>query len=88
MKKTYYWTANCAMCNQGRLILQNDITNHRIYAHCEECEYGWLEPEELNDLDKGFLTLAGDYQTADPSWEEIQQSQWRDHVAGSFEEED
>ena len=40
--KTSYWTRMCENCGHGRLVLQHDITNHRIYVHCEDCEMGWL----------------------------------------------
>ena len=45
--RTLYWSSTCANCNQGRLLFQNDITNARVYVHCEECEWGWLHPEGL-----------------------------------------
>ena len=47
---------------------------------------GWLHPEGLGDVAQGFLTLLSDYETTDPTREEIERSEWRGHIAGSFEE--
>jgi hypothetical protein len=50
------WYKSCPACNQGRLVVMHDTTNQRLYLHCEECETGFLNP---NNTVKGggFLTL-------------------------------
>ena len=68
------------------MCIRDSITNARVYVHCEECEWGWLHPEGLGDVAQGFLTLLSDYETTDPTREEIERSEWRGHIAGSFEE--
>ena len=82
---TSYWTRMCVNCGHGRLVLQHDVTNRRVYAHCEDCEMGWLRAAEQADPDKGFLTLLGDFGFVDASFEEIAQSEWVDHVCGSID---
>ncbi|PLP55697.1 hypothetical protein CYK37_29060 [Mesorhizobium loti] len=79
-----YWASTCAHCNQGRLIFQTDITNRRLYVHCEDCEWGWLHPSDLAQVEKGFLAVLRDFETRDPTLEEIEQSGWRNSLAGSF----
>ncbi|MGJ7562742.1 hypothetical protein ACSFBM_02670 [Variovorax sp. GB1R11] len=81
-----YGSSTCANCRQGRLLFQNDTTNERVYVHCEECEWGWLHPEGLGDVAQGFLTLLSDFESTDATLEDVQRSEWRDHIAGSFEE--
>jgi len=82
---TSYWTRACASCLHGRLVLQHDITNDRLYAHCEDCEMGWLHAADQADAAKGFLTLLVDFGSVDPDAEDVARSEWADHVAGTFE---
>ncbi|BEP65199.1 hypothetical protein GmRootV213_57530 (plasmid) [Variovorax sp. V213] len=85
MVTSSYWTRMCENCGHGRLVLQHDITNHRIYAHCEDCGMGWLRAADQADVGKGFLTLLGDFGSMDPTFDEIARSEWADHVCGSFD---
>ncbi|RWX09051.1 hypothetical protein EHI42_27540 [Rhizobium hidalgonense] len=82
--RNLYWAGACAHCHQGRLIFQNDVTHRRLYVHCEECEWGWLHPSDVGDAEKGFLTLLQNFDTGDPTLEEIQQSEWRNYLTGSL----
>lgn len=82
----YYWYKNCPSCNQGRLILTNDITNERLYLHCEECEMGWLTPSDADENKNGFLTLLVDFETTNPSLELIERHGWTQAAQHSFEE--
>ncbi len=56
--------------------MTEDVTNQRVYLYCEECEYGWLSPEEAGDVAKGFLTLEESFETENPSLEKIKQYDW------------
>ena len=52
---TIYWYKSCPICDgQGRLHILEDITHKRLYLHCEECEWGWLNPLEANDPAKAI----------------------------------
>ncbi len=82
----YYWYDECANCRQGRLILTEDTTNKRIYLHCEECEYGWLNPKEINETSKGFLTLEEEFETESPNLETIKKYGWETVARNSFHE--
>jgi hypothetical protein len=82
----YYWYKECPNCHQGRLILTEDITNKRIYLHCEECERGWLNPNEIDDLSKSFLTINIDYETENPNIKKIEDYGWKDIAKNSFTE--
>lgn len=68
----------CPQCKQGRLYLQKDLTSLTLYAHCEECESGFRRPEDLKSPHGGFLTLLEDYETENPTMEEISSSVWVD----------
>ncbi|ASA54582.1 hypothetical protein RND59_13360 [Vibrio ruber] len=82
----FYWFCECSNCHQGRLIITEDITNNRLYLHCEECEYGWLNPLDTDDIEKGFLTLLEEFETRNPSIEDIGQYNWLDYAKNSFVE--
>lgn len=81
----YYWHSTCPFCNQGRLILTKDKTNNKIYLHCEECERGWYNIDELK-TSKGFLTLTEEFETENPSLEEIERLGWRKAAKYNFDE--
>jgi hypothetical protein len=51
---TCFWYKDCPTCDLGRLFIVEDLSRHRLYLHCEECEMGFEDP--LN-LSAGFLTL-------------------------------
>ena len=82
----FYWYDECVSCHQGRLILTEDITNKRMYLHCEECERGWFTPEEASEKAKSFLTLEEDFETENPDWNSIQQYGWEKAAKHYFSE--
>ncbi len=71
-----YHVGTCPLCNQGRLWLQKNLTTSAIYAHCEECDQGYLSPEDIKIASGGFLTLMEDYETEDPTGEDVENSVW------------
>lgn len=83
---TIYWFKECSFCHQGRLIIVYDVTNLRLYLHCEECERGWLDPAEAENAGKGFLTLLESFETEMPSLKTIENMGWLEYVGGRFEE--
>jgi len=75
--ETVYWYESCSACKgQGRLLIQEDVTNGRLYLHCEECEMGWLDPAEVKDSKKGFLTLQVDFESRNPTPATLAQFGW------------
>ncbi len=52
-----YHVGQCPGCRQGWLILQRNLSNQGIYAHCEECELGFISPGDLVPPLNGFLTI-------------------------------
>ena len=83
---TYYWTRNCSNCGQGRLLILENLNEQTLYLHCEECEWGWRDPEKSDDPKNGFLTITSPFATRAPNLEEIRERGWERFVAGSFEE--
>jgi hypothetical protein len=76
-----YYVGTCPQCdNQGRLCPQKDMTRQMIYAHCEECECGFRKPEDVMQPHRAFLTLLEEYETVNPTEDEISQSSWAPHV--------
>jgi hypothetical protein len=82
----FYWYDECVNCHQGRLIITEDITNKRLYLHCEECEYGWLDPSHAGDVGDGFLTLLEEFETQNPSMEVIRKYGWESFARHEFSE--
>lgn len=83
---TYHWYKTCPHCdNQGRLLIQRNVDECALYLHCEECEWGWKRPEDATDVAKGFLTLLVDFESENPTLEEIETAGWGGYITGSFE---
>jgi len=84
---TYYWFRTCPLCSgQGRLGIFEDITNCRLYLHCEECEQGWWDPEKAHDPSAGFLTLNEEFEARPADWATIQRYGWERYAANSYDE--
>jgi hypothetical protein len=83
----YYWYKPCPACHgQGRLIIYEDVTHGRLYLHCEECEWGWLDPESADDPGAGFLTLSAEFASALPDADRIASYGWSKYALHSFDE--
>ncbi|HXO42199.1 MAG TPA: hypothetical protein VN999_12160 [Thermoanaerobaculia bacterium] len=87
MTTKYYWYKQCPICEgQGRLLILRDVTHDRLYLHCDECEWGWLDPELVDDVSAAFLTLDEEFNSEAPTLEEIQRYGWERYALHSFEE--
>ena len=84
--KKFYWYDECVHCHQGRLIITEDVTNKKLYLHCEECEYGWTDPAKADNVNEGFLTLMEDFETRNPSFEVIKKYGWEKYARHNFTE--
>lgn len=80
-----YWYKSCHHCEQGRLFLFLDTTNNRIYLHCEECEWGWKDPENLNP-EAGFLTLDEDFDAIPAKIDDIVRLGWKKYAIETADE--
>lgn len=76
MNQLFWLDEECPVCKQGRLFITEDITNQRLYLHCEECEMAWLKPEDLTVNNTGFLAINPDFETQLPSLDIIQKFGW------------
>ena len=54
--------------------------------HCEECERGWLAPNDVEKNKPGFLTLMESFETEMPSKETIESFGWGEFINGEFDE--
>jgi len=85
--KTYYWMRPCIHCNgQGRLLIMKNLSTNSLYLHCEECEWGWRQPDRTDDVEAAFLTLQENFQAQPASAMEIEQAGWSGYVSGLFQE--
>ena len=71
-----FHVGQCPSCRQGWLILQRNLSSEDIYAHCEECEQGFITPGDL------VLTVLDkyDYETENPTREEISRTVWANFI--------
>ena len=74
-----YWYKSCQHCGQGRLFLYLDTTNDNIYLHCEECEWGWRDPENLN-TEAGFLTIDENFDAIPAIMDDIIRFSWEKYA--------
>jgi transcription elongation factor Elf1 len=42
-----YWYRTCPICDQGNLIIDQDVTNRRMVLHCDECDWVFLTEEQV-----------------------------------------
>jgi len=83
----YYWYRVCPNCNgQGRLIVQKNLDANKLYLHCDECEWGWRHPEDVDDPSKKFLTLCEVFESANPTYQEILDFGWGPYALNRLEE--
>ncbi|MCC5850392.1 MAG: hypothetical protein JJU29_20080 [Verrucomicrobia bacterium] len=83
----YFWYRLCPHCSgQGRLLITEDLTNERLYLHCEECDWGWIDPAMAHDVSKGFLTILEDFETKNPTFETIRSFGWEKYALHAFHE--
>lgn len=85
---TVYWYRTCPHCDgQGRLIITKDVTANRLYLHCDECEWGWRDPERVDNADAKFLTLNESFGAEDATREDIGRHGWGKYALHHFEAE-
>ena len=62
-----YWNTDCPVCAEGRLFIVENLSRGLLYLHCEECEAGFEDPQNLK-TGVSYLTLELDYECrfADP----------------------
>ncbi|QSQ14917.1 hypothetical protein [Myxococcus landrumensis] len=82
----YYWYKECPFCHHGVLLIARDKTRGSLYLYCDECGYGWRDPEHL-DPSARFLTLTEDFETEDPTAEEIDAAGWGKYRLHSIEKD-
>lgn len=74
-----FHVGQCPGCRQG---WQRNLSSGDIYAHCEECETGFITPDDLLWPLNGFLTVLEeyDYETENPDKEEISRTVWENFI--------
>lgn len=71
-----YWFKICPHCQQGKLYVFRDMSLDTPYLHCEECEWGWRNPEASSATSTGFLTLNEEFDAEWATREFIEASGW------------
>lgn len=85
----YYWYKPCPRCGfggGGRLTIFEDVTNGRLYLHCDECEWGWWDPERADDPSAGFLTLVEEFEACPADWSTIQRYSWEKYAKNFYDQ--
>ena len=74
-----YWYKTCPFCNQGRLFVFNNNKTDKLYLHCEECERGYNDIENI-DKEHSFLTLSEDFDAVAATEKDINNAGWHSMV--------
>lgn len=75
MTRTLLWYKTCPFCNQGRLFVFKNLNINKLYLHCEECERGYYDPNQIN-IENSFLTLQEDFEAVEATWDDIKEHKW------------
>ncbi|CAM4109286.1 hypothetical protein [Serratia silvae] len=74
-----FFYKECPACHQGRLFIFKDTTNNRLYLHCEECEMGWLTPDDADKNVNNFLTLLADFEAVEATDDDLIRFKWNNY---------
>jgi len=75
MKRKLLWYKTCPFCNQGRLFIFKNLDANKLYLHCEECERGYYDPNQIS-VENSFLTLQEDFEAIAATPEDIKEYGW------------
>jgi hypothetical protein len=82
-----YWLTTCKnCCNQGLLFIMKNLSTQKLYLHCGECEWGWHDPETVDDQNAKFLTLEQDFEADFATLIEIAKEGWSKYKMNLIEE--
>lgn len=70
-----FWYKICPFCSQGRLFIFKKTETGELYLHCEECERGYNDVQNL-DIAHSFLTLMEDFDAESADEEDIKSAGW------------
>ncbi|HSI84961.1 MAG: hypothetical protein ACAI35_18415 [Candidatus Methylacidiphilales bacterium] len=73
---TLHWFRSCPLCDEGKLYIYRNKTEDVPYLNCEECEWGWYDPREVDVRGTGFLTLAENFDAEVANINFIQAKGW------------
>ncbi|WP_276122075.1 hypothetical protein [Pararhizobium qamdonense] len=82
-----YHAGNCSSCRQARLFLFRNLVTDDIYAHREECEWGYLTPAEI-ETKGGFLTLLEEFDADYAGSDAISRSVWANYKVVAVDDQD
>jgi transcription elongation factor Elf1 len=72
------WYKTCPRCNQGRLFIMQLNESKDLCLHCEECEWNWLDPKRVTEIDAGSLGI--DYDIDSASLAVIEAEGWNEYA--------
>ena len=64
----------------GRLHIFEDLSRNELYLHCDECEWGWRNPEEASSPDAAFMTVTEEFEARLADWNTIQRYGWEKYA--------
>ncbi|WP_308367236.1 MULTISPECIES: hypothetical protein [unclassified Microbulbifer] len=56
--------------------MMKNLSEKKLYLHCEECEQGWNKPEDVPDIKKSSLTLLEDFNAEIATENDTQEFGW------------
>lgn len=74
-----FWFKSCPRCHQGRLFVMQMGETGALFLHCEECEWAWDNPTQVDDPGQGRLGIDLDGEYA--SERQIEMMAWQAYAA-------
>lgn len=67
-----FWFKQCPFCDQGRLFVFKNLDKNILYLHCEECERGY---DDFDNIEKSnsFSTLDEEDDAVEATMEDIKE---------------
>lgn len=68
------------------MLIFKDLARDELYLHCEECEWGWRNPDTANRQDAAFLTLDEKFESAPATSADVIRFAWQKYAASEFDD--
>jgi hypothetical protein len=83
--KDLYWYKTCPFCKQGRLFVFKNTTLNKLYLHCEECERGYYNIDDVSSSNS-FLTLEENFESTEANLLDIKSNNWEGYELNKVSE--
>jgi hypothetical protein len=72
----FFWYAECEVCRQGRLMVEVDVPDDKLYLTCEECTASYWSIEDANQDGRGFIGISAPFESRIATAADIERHDW------------